>query len=166
MRKRVVVATRSMRLAATSSTSFSHSSRDKISSRSSWFSARNTRHDARAVQFVAIHERMVAANVKQVSCRDLDRLTDKQLSHRGRLWRRNGRLEQRQVTNPGRTAMGTQYLCVYGPDCGNCEIRKRFAHAKRLKSFVFLPINRRAVLKAASSEIVRLSGNSTMAPPS
>ena len=115
--------------------------------------------------FIAIEERIIAANVKQVRRSDFERIRNEGLAHHGSLRCCHGRFEQRLIANSSGAAMGREHFTVNRFYGANRQMLERFAQDKRLKSAAFFLIKRLAVLAAVPESITGSIGVRTIEPP-
>ena len=113
---------------------------------------------------------MVAADVKQIRGRDLDRIRNEGLAHHRRLRSGYGRFQQHLIANTSCATVGSEHFAVNRFDGFERQMLERLAQERRLKSAAFFLIKRLAVVAAVSESIARprLSdcGNCSSAPKS
>src|SRR5207253_10096740 len=96
---------------------------------------------------------MVAANVKQIRCRDLDRVRNEGLAHHRRLRSSHGRFQQCLIANTSCATVGSEHFAVNRFDGFERQMLERLAQERRLKSAAFFLIKRLAVVAAVSGSI-------------
>src|SRR4030095_9194187 len=115
--------------------------------------------------FVPIQKWMVAANIKQICRRDLDRVRNERLAHHRRLWSGHGRFEQCLIANTGCATVGSEHFAMNRFDGFDRQMLERLAQERRLKRAVFFLIKRLAVLAAVSGSITGWVGVKKIEPP-
>ena len=108
---------------------------------------------------------MVAADVKQIRGRDLDRIRNEGLAHHRRLRSGYGRFQQRLIANTSCATVGSEHFAVNRFDGLDRQMLERLAQERRLKSAAFFLIKRLAVVAAVSESIAGWMGVKTIEPP-